>query len=87
MFDLPHDARVRTAAFEWLSAQVAKHGDVLPRNILADGFTFEGLRVPLVGPQGILKSKVLYGAPLSITTAPAGPWLCINKYDEVIGWQ
>ena len=79
MFDRLHDARVRTAAFEWLSTQVEIHGDVLPRTVLADGFTFEGTRVPLVGPQGIFKPRILSDAPLSATTAPKGP------YDDAFG--
>lgn len=74
MFDRVHDANVRTAAFEWLSAQVAQHGDVIPRKLLADGFTLEGRRIPHLGPQGIFKPGVLTEAPLSITTAPEGPY-------------
>jgi putative restriction endonuclease len=77
--DRIHDARVRSAAFEWLSDQVARHGDVLPRTVLAAGFVLDGVRVPLVGPQGIFKPQVLRDAPLSITTAPAGP------YDDSFG--
>lgn len=50
MFNRPHDARVRSAAFEWLTSQVALHGEVLPRPVLARGFGFEGARVPLLGP-------------------------------------
>jgi putative restriction endonuclease len=79
MFDRTQDARVRAAAFEWLSEQVAIHGDVLPRSILAQGFILDGDRIPLVGPQGIFKPRVLRDAPLSITTAPEGP------YDDAFG--
>jgi putative restriction endonuclease len=77
----PHfdDARVRSAAFEWLSAQVGAHGDVLPRQLLAEGFVLDGVRVPLLGPQGIFKPQVLSEVPLSITTAPEGP------YDDAFG--
>jgi putative restriction endonuclease len=67
------DAHVRKAAFDWLAEQVQLHGDVLPRNILAQGFTYEGNRVPLVGPQGIFKPRIL-DIPLSITTIPSGPY-------------
>ncbi|HXF81197.1 MAG TPA: HNH endonuclease [bacterium] len=70
----PLDARVRAAAFAWLTQQVDRHGDVLPRRLLAEGFLFEGIRVPLVGPQGIFKPRILRDAPLSITTAPEGPY-------------
>lgn len=79
MFDRAHDARVRAAAFEWLADQVTRHSDVLPRQVLASGFQLEGVRVPLVGPQGIFKPRVLSDVPLSITTAPDGP------YDDAFG--
>ena len=79
MFDRARDAAVRNAAFEWLRAQVDSVGDVLPRALLAQGFEFNGHRVPLVSPQGIFKPKVLSDAPLSITTVPDGP------YDDTIG--
>lgn len=73
------DSLVRTAAFEWLAGQVAEHGDVLPREVLAKGFALNGIRVPLLGPQGIFKPQVLQDIPLSITTAPNGP------YDDAFG--
>jgi putative restriction endonuclease len=73
--DLIHDARVRAAAFTWLREQVSRLStDVLPYPLLLEGFQFEGLRVPLLGPQGIFKPKVLEGAPLSITTSPSSPY-------------
>jgi putative restriction endonuclease len=58
---------------------VATYGDVLPRTILADGFVLDDARVPLLGPQGIFKPQVLPEIPLSITTAPDGP------YDDAFG--
>lgn len=73
MADLQYDAKVRRAAFEWLEELTRLHGDVLPRDVLARGFVFEGERVPLVGPQGIFKPRVLR-IPLSITTIPNGPY-------------
>ena len=73
------DQRVRLAAFQWLRAQMDVHGDVLPREVLAEGFVFEGRRVPLLGPQGIFKPGLMTEAPLSITTIPGGP------YDDSIG--
>jgi len=79
MFDRPQDARVRAASFEWLSGQVAIHGDVLQRTVLSQGFVLDGDRIPLIGPQGIFKPRVLRDAPLSITTAPEGP------YDDAFG--
>jgi putative restriction endonuclease len=79
MFDPERDARVRAAAFQWLSEAVAQHGDVLPRSLLAEGFLLDEARVPLVGPQGIFKPRVMREVPLSITTAPEGP------YDDAFG--
>lgn len=71
------DLRVRIAAFEWLRAQIDRRGDdVLPREVLATGFDFEGRRVPLLGPQGIFK-PALCEVPLSITTIP-------GAYDDSI---
>jgi putative restriction endonuclease len=68
------DQKVRLTAFKWLEEQMRVHGDVLPRSILAEGFEFETQRVPLIGPQGIFKPKLLPQIPLSITTAPKGPY-------------
>jgi putative restriction endonuclease len=69
-----HDAEVRLAAFDWLSRQTSEQGDVLPRESLAKGFEYKGQRVPLIGPQGMFKPKMLSEVPLSITTAPHGPY-------------
>lgn len=79
-FDREYDARVRNAAFEWLAHEVSIHGDVLSRDRLASGFTFDQRQVPLVSPQGIFKPAVL-AVPLSITTAPDGP------YDDEMGYD
>jgi putative restriction endonuclease len=79
MTDQSQDARIRAAAFEWLSEQVDIYGDVLPRDILARGFLLDGIRMPLLGPQGIFKPQILRDGPLSITSAPQGP------YDDAFG--
>lgn len=65
--------RVRQAAFRWLDEQIEIHGDVLPRSLLAGGFLYQEQRVPLLGPQGIFKPRLLE-LPLSITTIPSGPY-------------
>ncbi|HUX33433.1 MAG TPA: HNH endonuclease [Gemmatimonadaceae bacterium] len=67
------DQQLRLAAFAWLAAPRDLYGDVLRRQLLADGFEFQGERVPLLGPQGIFKPR-LCELPLSITTAPNGPY-------------
>lgn len=86
-FDAKSDTRVRAAAFAWLSDQVARHGDVLPRNVLAEGFMLDGVRVPLLGPQGIFKPQVLQEVPLSITTAPRGPYDDSFGPDELLRYR
>lgn len=68
------DASVRKAAFDWLEAQQARHGDVLPRDVLAQGFIWQNQRVPLVSAQGIFKPRLLPEVPLTITTSPNGPY-------------
>lgn len=63
-------ALVRLAAFKFLEDQVSLAGDdkVLRRSVLEAGFMFDGQRVPLMGPQGIFKPRLIQDVPLSITT-------------------
>jgi putative restriction endonuclease len=66
------DAAVRAEAFQFLAREAVVRGGpwpVVPRAVLAEGFTFQGHRVPLLGPQGIFKPAILE-VPLSITTVP-----------------
>ena len=63
------DQSIRSAAFLFLAAQTRLQGDVLPRDLLATGFQYGDERVPLLGPQGIFKPRLLE-MPLSITTVP-----------------
>jgi putative restriction endonuclease len=78
------DGRVRTAAFDFLRAQTARHGEVLPFALLSQGFELDGRRVPLLSMQGIFKPAVLPEMPLTIRTkAPVegeDP-----PYDDAIG--
>ena len=66
------DSNIRLAAFRFLEEQtrLAPEDGALPRELLARGFIYEGQRVPLMGPQGIFKPRVLREIPLSITTVP-----------------
>jgi putative restriction endonuclease len=65
------DAVVRLRAFDFLTAQRRRVGEAsIPRAVLERGFDFEGVRVPLIGPQGIFKPAILPEVPLTITTAP-----------------
>ena len=70
--DLDH--RIRLAAFQWLDRQVQIHGEELPWSVIAQGFEWQGQRVPLVSQQGIFKPKVLPEIPLSIRTSVSGPY-------------
>jgi putative restriction endonuclease len=73
------DFGIRMAAFKWLAEQADLHGEfVLPRSLLQAGFQYNGERVPLLGPQGIFKPRLME-FPLSITTTPEGP------YDDTYG--
>jgi putative restriction endonuclease len=74
MFADAHDAQVRKMAFDWLERQTMLHGDVLPRQLLSQGFEFEGRRVPFVSAQGIFKPAVCPEIPLTITTSPNSPY-------------
>lgn len=79
------DQRVRLAAFKFLREQQALRGEeVLPRRVLAEGFEFQGRRVPLIGPQGIFKPGVLPEIPLTITTVPIVEGTA-RPYDDELG--
>jgi len=61
--------------FLWLEQQVATHGDVLNRSLLARGFELSGDLIPALHPagRGIWKPKGLETA-LSLTTALGSPY-------------
>jgi putative restriction endonuclease len=63
------DQAIRSAAFQFLAEQTRLQGDVLPRDLLTAGFMYQNERIPLLGPQGIFKPRLL-ATPLSITTVP-----------------
>ena len=68
-----NDDSIRLAAFDWLQEQVALKGDALPRELLIQGFMYQGYQVKLMGPKGIWKPKVMQW-PISITTVPNSPY-------------
>lgn len=76
------DLVIRLFAFDWLKKQIEIYGDVLPRNILHNGFTLSGERYGLLGPQGIWKPKSLL-LPISITAILDGPYP--DSYDKSSG--
>ncbi|MFO7663262.1 MAG: HNH endonuclease [Chloroflexota bacterium] len=73
------DIKIRMAAFGWLTQQTEYHGDVLPRELLRQGFQFQDSRIPLISPQGIFKPRLME-LPLSITTSPNSPY--DDHFDE-----
>jgi len=81
-----NDLAVRLAAFRFLEEQVRLSGEegTLRRDVLERGFVYEGQRVPLVGPQGIFKPRVLETIPLSITTVAVVQG-GTRPYDDVFG--
>jgi putative restriction endonuclease len=86
MFDRSRDTRIRTAAFDWLSDQVARHADVLPRNVLTEGFLLDGDQIRLLGPQGIFKPAAME-VPLSIATVPSGPYDDGFDHDNLLHYR
>lgn len=80
------DDQIRLAAFEWLDKQTTIYGDVLPRELLANGFYFNGERITLLGPQGIWKPKTM-AYPLSIATIQGGSYEDINTPDGFLKYK
>lgn len=67
------DEDIRISAYHWLQNQVAIHGDVLPRNLLENGFFYKGQRITLIGAKGIWKPAIMK-LPISITTTCNSPY-------------
>ena len=51
------DIEIRRAAIAWLGEQVDVRGQVLSRETLGNGFPFKGEPIPLVSPQGIMRTS------------------------------
>jgi putative restriction endonuclease len=77
------DVHIRITAFRWLQDQIRIHGDELPAQVLRDGLLIGDERVPLMGPSGIWKPKVLANLPLSITTTWNNPYQDRVGVDDV----
>jgi putative restriction endonuclease len=80
-------AFIRRAVFDWLGEQVERYGDVLPRDVLQHGMTFDGQRVPMLGPRGIFKPAIMDDAPLSITTSPNSPYDDAFSADNLLSYR
>jgi len=80
------DTQVRLAAFRFLEEQQRLAGDdgALPYKVLLAGFVYEGQRIPLMGPKGIFKPRVLPEMPLSITTVAVEEGET-RPYDDTVG--
>lgn len=68
------EEQIRLEAFKWLKEQQLRYGDTLPREILAEGFSFQGEQIRLMGPQGIFKPRAFARKPISITTTVKSPY-------------
>lgn len=77
------DRLVRAGAFAFLDQLSERTNNAIPRAALQSGFSFNGRRVPLIGPQGIFKPAVIPEIPLSITTAPPVPGRPRPYEDEI----
>jgi putative restriction endonuclease len=67
------DFAIRLFAFNWLKEQIDLYGDVLPRQLLHEGFILNGEKFGLVGPKGIWKPRAMK-LPISITSILNGPY-------------
>lgn len=81
------EGKIRLAVFEWLKRQVSIYGEVIPRKVLEQGLYYNDVRVPLVAPNGIFKPKVFKNIPLSITTAPKGPYNDAFSHDGFLAYR
>ena len=77
------DQRVRHGAFHFLDQLNNRYGEALPFAELRQGFNFDGERVPLIGPQGIFKPKIME-LPLTINTSPNSPYNDSLSYDGLL---
>ena len=69
-----HSAAIRMQVFEWLKERIVLKGDVLTRKELESECVLDGEVIPLLGPQGIFKPKVIQYFPISITTSANSPY-------------
>jgi putative restriction endonuclease len=73
--DAPYEGALRAAALAWLDARAAADGGfhLFPSQELREGFSFDGGRIPLVGPQQGIWKPARLGAALSIRTTFTPP--------------
>jgi len=83
----PRSAGIRMKIFDWLQNRIDNHGDVLTRDELAHECIIDGQIIPLLGPQGIFKPKIIEYFPISITTSPKSPYKDDISDDRLITYQ
>lgn len=67
------DWLMRWAAFTYVEDLSTRYGDVLSRQDLSQGFTFNDQRITLIGQRGIWRARG-WPLPISVTTSPTDPY-------------
>jgi putative restriction endonuclease len=80
------DWMMRWAAFAYVEELTLRHGEVLPWRALAEGFTFAGQRVTLIGQRGIWRARG-WPMPISITTSPKDPYGDVAGQDGFLRYR
>lgn len=70
--DVEREWLVRQYAFRFLE-RIGAREERVPRAVLAQGFDFHGVKIPLISQRGIWKPASL-ALPISITTSPKDPY-------------
>jgi putative restriction endonuclease len=78
-----NEQEIRLKLFDWLNEQSQLNGGVFSRKQLGTGFVLNGKVITLVGPRGIW-TPAGFSMPISITTAPHGPYPDKFVEDEVL---
>ena len=84
-YDLEHEKQVRAAAFAWLGSRVDENG-VVSRDVLMEGFLYQGVRVPLMSQVGIFKPAAMR-LPLSIMTSVKDPYKDEMGSDKLLRYK
>lgn len=84
-YDLEHEKQVRAAAFAWLGSQVDENG-VVSRDVLMEGFMYQGVRVPLMSQVGIFKPAAMR-LPISIMTSVKDPYKDEMGSDKLLRYK
>lgn len=83
------DQDIRLQAMLWLKEQNRKNGEILPRQILTQGFDYRGQNITLIGSRGIWYPKG-FDMPISMPPTTSISWasaLTIGSVSERIYWK